>query len=250
MSVIKTKNSFVELQQNIWDSDSRSQLYQHKRALFTRELLRHCDGIALDIGSGEGFILDALADGDKLQYVAAELDKDLLELAKKNMKNKYRVDLVCASVFHLPFRDNSFDIVMLLEVIEHLLNIGQLPKLISRIIKSEGMLVISTPYKEKIRYYKCPQCNKFTPLYGHLHSFDERKIQKLFNPYFNALKFEHTINQLAIMGPLLYLPFKTTYFLNKIFNRVFGKRGYWLIAKLEPATESNTTFELTTQRRV
>ena len=220
----------------MWNSDPRNRLYQYKRALFTKEFLRGYDGIALDIGSGEGFILDTLANDGKPQYVAAELDKDLLKLAKDNMKNKHRVDLVCASVFHLPFRDNSFDVVMLLEVIEHLRNIEQLPRFISRIIKNEGMLIISTPYKEKIQYVrarKCIYCNKLTPLYGHLHSFDERKIQKLFNPYFTALRLEYIINPLAIMGPLLRLPFKITYFLNKIANKVFGKRGYWLIAKFK-----------------
>ena len=86
MLVIKTKNTFVELQQNIWDSNPRNRLYQNKRALFTKKFLRGCNGIALDIGSGESFIPDALANGSKLQYVAAELDNDLLKLAKGNMK--------------------------------------------------------------------------------------------------------------------------------------------------------------------
>ena len=53
------------------------------------------------------------------------------------------------------------------------------------------------------------------------------------------------------MGPLLRLPFEITYFLNRIANKVFGKRGYWLIAKFKkPRVHDISTTEKPYYQRI
>lgn len=89
----------------------------------------------LDIGCGSSRILGGLDS-------ALGLD---IELSKLRYASKYGKPLVNASVYALPFADDSFDCVVCSQVIEHL---GQEPqpfREMARVVKSGGRLVIGTP---------------------------------------------------------------------------------------------------------
>jgi ubiquinone/menaquinone biosynthesis C-methylase UbiE len=82
---------------------------------------------------------------------------------------------------YLPFRNNYFAGVSILEVLEHIPTELQKMGLIeaNRILHSKGTLVVSVPYKEQILFTNCIHYYKDTALYGHLHSLDEDKINTL-----------------------------------------------------------------------
>lgn len=72
----------------------------------------------LDVGCGEGFTLERLRNrkiGDKLEGV--DFLDAAIELGKKEHPN---ITLKKASIYALPYRDNSFDTVLCSEVLEHL----------------------------------------------------------------------------------------------------------------------------------
>jgi hypothetical protein len=45
-----------------------------------------------------------------------------------------------------------------------------------RVVRPGGRVLISTPYRERIRYVLCIHCNQPTPIHAHLNSFDEHRL--------------------------------------------------------------------------
>ena len=91
--------------------------------------------------------------------------------------------------YHLPFADKTFDCIVCSETIEHL----EMPELLIeqaiKKVKKNGTIIISTPYKEKIKQYLCIHCNRLTPQNAHLHSFDEAKLQSLIKQEVKSVKY-------------------------------------------------------------
>lgn len=71
---------------------------------------------------------------------------------------------------------SSFDVVTSLEVLEHIPDwIGVLDRLLT-IAKRRA--VFTVPYRERIIQTICIHCAQVTPMYGHLHRFDESSFPK------------------------------------------------------------------------
>ncbi len=131
----------------------------------------------LDVGCGSAWLAKYYTDKN-VNVVSLDLSKINVQKAKEIIPDKYHIPLVADS-FTLPFKNNSFDFVVASEIIEHVID----PKLFAaelfRVIKPKGKLIITTPYKEKLRYYLCIHCNKKTPVHAHIHSFNEHNLCKL-----------------------------------------------------------------------
>lgn len=73
----------------------------------------------LEVGCGEGYSTNRIINmlGSPVNYVAVDIEPHLLsETQKRNPK----IDVQCASILELPYADKSFDLVICLEVLEHL----------------------------------------------------------------------------------------------------------------------------------
>lgn len=92
-------------------------------------------------------------------------------------------DFVVADVNRLPFKDQSFDTVSALELIEHVFNPHNFLEETSRVLKKEGTLVLSTPNiacllnRFKIFFGIAPSF--FGTDSGHLHCFTYKTLKKL-----------------------------------------------------------------------
>ena len=95
----------------------------------------------LDVGCGEGFTLNRLREkgiGKKLEGL--EYSKAAIELGKKIYPN---IKIIPGSIYKLPYKDNSFDLVLCTEVLEHLDEPEIALKELIRV--SKKYLVISVP---------------------------------------------------------------------------------------------------------
>lgn len=116
---------------------------------------------------------------------------------------------IVADALKLPFEDNSFDSIVASEIIEHVEDPSKFVKGLIRCLKPGGKLIITTPYKEVLRYSLCIHCNKMTPINAHLHSFDEQKLKNLYDS--GSFKW-HNFGNKALLHMrthviLKYLPF-------------------------------------------
>ncbi len=93
----------------------------------------------LDIGSGEGFVLEAILKNNDLQATALDSNENALIELKKRIPN---VQIKNGYIEHLPYKDNRFDLVVCCEVLEHL----QEPELALKELKRVGKkFVLSVP---------------------------------------------------------------------------------------------------------
>lgn len=101
----------------------------------------------LEIGCGDGFYLHLLINlGIKsLKVTGVDIDENALNSARENLKDK-NVKLINADVMkRLPFGDNSFDKIIMSEVCEHLSDDVKGLKEAKRVLRNEGILVVTVP---------------------------------------------------------------------------------------------------------
>ncbi len=95
----------------------------------------------LDVGCGEGFTLNRLKEhniGKRLEGL--EYSKDAISLGKQLYPD---IKITQGSIYELPYKDNSFDLVLCTEVLEHLEEPEKALKELERV--SKKYLAISVP---------------------------------------------------------------------------------------------------------
>ena len=162
-----------------WQMIGRNPLRRHAGALARYdnilELMQRGCSVegkkVLDVGCGDGVLsfkchkLGALVHGVDLMPASIEAAK-----ARTSLTN---IEFQVGDVYELPFPDDSFDIVMSSEVIEHLEKVPQYLSEIRRVLKPQGRAIISTP----IRNTKIP--------------LDEEHVQEWFFEDYPAVFSSH-----------------------------------------------------------
>lgn len=112
-------------------------------------VLNYCKGkIVVDIACGEGYGSALIADIAQ-QVTGIDIDQDVVKFAQsKYQKNNLRY--LQGSADNIPLADASVDIVVSFETIEHHDKHDEMLAEIKRILKPDGIVIISTPDK---RYY-------------------------------------------------------------------------------------------------
>ena len=119
-------------------NESRINPDEHTR-LFKKYILPHIkpDGILLDAGCGD--CIDHPILFDKVKEIhSIDLYRPYLKLAQKHSKSVVRADLRS----HIPHSNTSFDVIISLEVIEHLGVLGNYIFELHRVLKDDGILCI------------------------------------------------------------------------------------------------------------
>ncbi len=97
-------------------------------------------GRLLDIGCAFGFFLEpARKNGWDVQGL------EISEIAYNHSKNKLKLPVLNKTLEEAKFKSNSFDVVTMFDVIEHLSDPKKALKEVRRILKPNGLIVITTP---------------------------------------------------------------------------------------------------------
>lgn len=199
-----------------------------------QQILKHIPQNAktiLDVGCGGAWLASALIpDGHRV----ISMDVSTINPVKaiQQVPSQYHWGLV-ADAYALPIKDNSLDCIVAAEIIEHVKD----PKLfianLYNALKPGGVLIITTPYNEKIQYSLCIHCNKLTPHNAHLHSFTQTKIKSI-SPQGAGSLVTKTFNSkvlinLKIHVLLRFLPFPLWSVMDNIFVALFGRKAHRLM---------------------
>lgn len=137
----------------------------------------------LDIGCGSGSICGFLSRLDH-SVTGIENSKSGLEYAKAAYKN---CEFIEASVYDVPRLglDQKFDVVLSVEVIEHLFYPRELVRAAKTCLKPNGMLILTTPYHGYMKNFLIALMGKsdqhFNPLWdgGHIKFFSPQTLEEL-----------------------------------------------------------------------
>ena len=144
------------------------------RYLFARELCAEKD--ILDVASGEGYGSSILAEVAH-HVTGVDISEEAVTFAQKKYLRS-NLNYCQGSATNLPFDDKTFDIVVSFETIEHLLEQESMLNEITRVLRPDGFLIISSP--DKLEYTDIPKHeNQF-----HVKELYKNEFESLLKKYF------------------------------------------------------------------
>ena len=99
----------------------------------------------LDVACGTGYGSDFLAQTASL-VTGGDISHETITYCKAHYYQKSNLRFDMMDIRKLPFVDNSFDLVVSFETLEHIVEGDQFLKEICRVLAEDGALVISTPF--------------------------------------------------------------------------------------------------------
>lgn len=102
--------------------------------------------VVLDIASGEGYGCNLLAKYADYVY-GVDIDENTIVSARKKYKSK-NIEFKRGSADLIPLENETVDIVVSFETLEHHDKHNEMMKEIKRILKKSGLLIMSTPNKK------------------------------------------------------------------------------------------------------
>lgn len=133
--------------------------------------------IVLDIASGEGYGSNLLGNV-AAEVIGVDISKETVDFASKKYERnnlKFRV----GSADNIPVPSNSIDVVVSFETLEHHDKHDEMMMEIKRVLKPEGLLIISTP--DKLLHSMRDPSNHF-----HIKEITSDEFKDLIAKYFDS----------------------------------------------------------------
>lgn len=158
---------------------------------------RKTKGRILDIGCSVGFVLEE-AKLCGFQSEGLELNEKAVEIAVSK-----KLDVKKSDVKDMHYAENTFDVVVLNHVLEHILNLNEFIGLVKSILKEDGIILIGVPtYKALIpKLYKKSWGGWVAG--EHIWHFDEESLGRVL--------LRHNFKIKEILRSSLYYPFSKSF---------------------------------------
>lgn len=204
----------------------------HQRYLSIRELVK--GKVVVDAASGSGYGSYILADS-ATQVFGLDISANAVKFAEQAYP-KDNLQFCQGSILALPLADNSIDVIVSFETIEHVAEFAQneFLKECKRILKPAGILIISTP--DKAIYSDLPNYNNEF----HVKEFYREEFFAYLSKFFNKIAI---VRQFISLGYFFAGGFSSTFTL--INKESIKNEGKYLIAFCSEA-ELPTTLEQAT----
>lgn len=101
----------------------------------------------LDVGCGAGYGAELLNRAGAMEVVGVDNSATALDLARSNVSSGVTCELGDAR--ELAFPDDSFDLVVCFELIEHVDDQARVLDEVARVMRADGLLVISSPNRDR-----------------------------------------------------------------------------------------------------
>lgn len=157
--------------------------YHKGRIVYGEHIVRYQAAVGLvkgrtvlDIASGSGYGTACLAASAKKIY-GVDVDEEAIKYAKMNYNNS-NTHFIKGDGIKIPLDDNSVDVVISFETIEHIEDYGFFMKEIKRVLTPDGLLVLSTPNDTEF-----PEGAHY-----HIHEFEHDELKKLVAKHYKNVE--------------------------------------------------------------
>lgn len=185
------------------DYYSKSPAYKF-RAILNEISKYKNEGKLLDVGCAYGRFLEVVSSQFKNRFSITGIDvsKHAIAIAKKNLSTSR---LKVCSVEKTTFKNKSFDVITLLDVIEHVPNLEKSFIEVKSILKENGIVVILVPVYDGITG---KIVNLIDKDYTHIHKKSRRFWADKLKKYFTILE---SIGVIRFKFPFFYLHYQNKY---------------------------------------
>lgn len=132
--------------------------------------------IVLDIASGSGYGTKILSK-EAAKVYGVDVDKKSVEYSKNNFSSD-NIEYLVGDGESIPLKSKTVDVVISFETIEHVKDYKKFLSEVKRVLKDDGVAIISTPNKSEFT-----QGNHF-----HLHEFEYEELENLLKKDFKYVE--------------------------------------------------------------
>ncbi|SDZ02686.1 class I SAM-dependent methyltransferase [Bacillus sp. 166amftsu] len=185
----------------------------------------------IDIGCGGGIYTKELALMGASNVVGFDFSKKMLQAAIENCDSIQNISFIHGDAHHMPFANETFDIVISRAVVHHLQDVPKFLQEASRILKKNGMLILQDRTIEDCIILGSPEHIRgyFFSIYPKLIPIEEKRRPKATY-----------IQQLITQNGMHPLPLQTIWEVRKIHDSIET-----LLQDLSPRTGRSILYELT-----
>ena len=149
---------------------------------------------AIELGCGEGFSTKRLRDMLP-ENVTLEASEYVADLVPKAQEMNPGITVTQESVYELKHEDNSFDVIFLLEVLEHLDYPDKALQEIARVLKPGGSLILGVPREYlwcALNLARGKYITRFGNTIGHLNHWSTFKLKLFVTKHFGTVQATKT----------------------------------------------------------
>ncbi len=178
--------------QKKYNSTNPLQMFLIKKFLQKiQELISKIEGkTLLDVGSGEGYVLKAILDQKQFQAAALEPNKKALKILQKKLPN---IIVKQGYVENIPFDNNSFEVVVCCEVLEHLPDPEKALQELKRVGKKYFILSVpNEPWFSLANFLRGKNISRWGCDPEHIQKWSTKAFSELVNKELKIIKIQQS----------------------------------------------------------
>jgi len=153
--------------------------------LFIQKILKQLEKnnpkIILDVGCGTGYITDIINRSMDANIICCDMNSNRISFAK----TQFHLETIIADITHLPFKNSSFDMVLAIEIIEHLPNIESALNEIKRVTKKNIIITVpNDPYFMIANFLRGKNLKSFGNPPDHINHFNKKTLKSILSKYY------------------------------------------------------------------
>ncbi len=201
------------------------QLKDYKKIITTVKDSGITKGKVLEIGANVGTFLNVWKE-EGWEVLGLDPDKAVSLYAK----NKYNINVIPLTIKEANLLNESFDVVIMLHVLEHIGNPMAELQMIHKVLKPNGILVIETPRYDSLIFKLLGRRERSISCNNHIFFFTSNTIRALlersgFNPVkLNSVGRTLTIDRLLYNLGVMSKNESIKLMLNKISSKIYGNK--------------------------
>ena len=157
---------------------------------FKQTLLRLVQSCApakqLDVGCGEGYLMDFIVRSRPVQIVGVDITQEIIDTAKKTHPH---LDVRVGSAYDLEFDDDSFDLVTMNEVLEHLERPEAALGEVRRVTRKYAVFSVPhEPYWRMLNFARLKYVKDLGNTPGHLNHWSKKTFEEMLRKHFSKVE--------------------------------------------------------------